>query len=222
MDAPRNTRSTPMTGANPWADAASLAGLDRMRRPFDRPNRRIVLAVLKRYLSGLADNDELIEIGSGLGQLHDWLSEPLRDRVTHTEPCPAFLNEFRRRHPEARTLPASVYSLPWRSGSLHAILGLCVFDTLDDPARARDEMRRAVTSGGKFIHFLDLGTDLGALFRKLVADGQVPFPNFLGHEPAGRGNDWPNDLLLTPATDCARLVELLRRHRHPTADSVAA
>jgi SAM-dependent methyltransferase len=215
MDAPRNTQSTPMIGVNPWADATSLVGLDRMRQPFDRPNRRIVRAVLDRHLSGLSANDELVEIGCGLGQLRNWLPETLRDRVIHTEPSPAFLDEFRRRHPGARARKANAFSLPGPPGSLHAILGLCAFDTLDDPARARDEIRRVLAPGGRFIHFLDLGTDLGTLFRELVAEGQVPFPNFLGEDAPGTGQF--DDLLLTPRAELARLLKVLERERDPAA-----
>jgi SAM-dependent methyltransferase len=207
-----------MTRRDPWADPASLTGLDRMRKPFHGPNRRIIRAVLDRFLGDLGANSQLIEVGCGLGQLRAWLPEMFRPRLIHTEPSAAFLDEFRRRHPDAAARQASVYRLPWLANSLHGVLALCVLDTLDDLERAREEIRRVLAPGAKLIHWLDLGTDLGTLFRDLVAGGEVPLPNFLAAEATATFDD----LLLTPRSELARLVEMLRRHQHPAAGRLAS
>lgn len=194
----------------PWSDAASLAPLDRARRPFDPLTRRVVHAACDRFLADPPEDAPVVEVGAGLGQLRAWLPDRLRDRVTHTEPAPAYLAEFRRRHPDARLQVANAYHLPWPDGSLAAVLGLCVFDTLEEPARFRDELRRVLAPGGRFVHFLDLGTDLGSLFRELAADGRVPLPNF-------RHPDSADDLLLAPWPAFAAVVGALERDRHPHA-----
>jgi SAM-dependent methyltransferase len=88
--------------------------------------------------------------------------------------------------PQARAQTANVARLPFDSETLDAVLGLCVFDSFADPARASHEIRRVLRDGGRFIHFLDAATNIEPLLTQLVAAGQLPLPNFLADIALGR------------------------------------
>ena len=125
----------------------------------------------------------LVEIGAGGGQLREWLPPELAALTTHTEPSEPLLDALRRRYPDAHALQAEATALPFASGSVGAVLALCVFDTLPDLASVRDELRRVLRPGGAVVHFLDLATSPDCLFPELIAGGELPLTNF-ARDPA--------------------------------------
>ncbi len=164
-----------------WHDPALLDHLARVRRPWDRLTRRIVRAALAKFLP--TPPGPLVEIGAGGGQLRDWLAPELAADVTHTEPSAPLLNALHRRYPGAPTIQAEAAALPFASGFVGTVLGLCVFDTLPDLASVRDELRRVLRPGGVVVHFLDLATNPDCLFPELIAGGELPLTNF-ARDPA--------------------------------------
>lgn len=159
-----------------WHNPALLDHLIRIRQPWNRLTRRIVGAVLARYLPN--PRGMLIEIGAGGGQLREWLTPELTAIATHTEPSEPFVEAFRQRYPDATVLQADAEKLPVASESVSGVLALCVFDTLSNLAAVRTELHRVLTPGGVVIHFLDLATSPDSLFPELIAGGELPLTNF--------------------------------------------
>jgi SAM-dependent methyltransferase len=164
-----------------WANPALIDHLARVRKSWDTLTRRIVRAVLMKWLPASVTN--VVEIGAGGGQLREWLPAEVAAVTTHTEPSEPFLKVLRARHPDAKAVRAEATALPFPAGSVDAVLALCVFDTLRDLASVRDELERVLRPGGSVIHVLDLSTSPDSLFPELIAGGELPLTNFAG-EPA--------------------------------------
>lgn len=172
------------TPATRWNDPSLLDHLQRVRRPWDRLTRRIVRGVLVNVAPSLgASGSILIEIGAGDGQLREWLPAKCLPHLIHTEPSGSFLERLRQRFPEAHAIHAQAMHLPFDAGSVAAVLGLCVFDSLPDLSTVRDELRRVLRPNGVVIHFLDLATNPDCLFPELIARGEIPLTNF-ARDPA--------------------------------------
>ncbi len=167
-----------------WLDCGWLDTLSRIRAPVDEINRRIVKSALEEKAESAGIGARWIEIGAGDGKLRTWLPEWMRDQVVHTEPSAEYLQQFRRQNVEAEPVEASVYDLPFDDASIDGVLGLCVFDALQDLPAAVAELRRSLRPGGHVIHFLDLGLAcLETIFLDIHQAGKIPVPNYLA-EPA--------------------------------------
>jgi SAM-dependent methyltransferase len=140
-----------------------------------------VQATLKKFLPSPAA--PVVEIGAGGGQLREWLTHELAAGITHTEPSEPLLAALRAKYPRANAVQAEADALPFASGSVGAVLGLCVFDTLPNLAAVRDELARVLRPGGAVVHFLDLSTSPDCLFPELIAGGELPLTNF-ARDPA--------------------------------------
>lgn len=209
-----------------WHDPALLGHLARVRQPWDRLTRRIVRAALAKFLPN--PPTPLVEIGAGGGQLREWLPPELAADTTHTEPSEPFLEAFRTRYPDANIIQADATALPFPAGSVAAVLGLCVLDTLLDLAAVRDELRRVLRRGGAVLHVLDLATSPDTLFPELIARGEIPLPNF-ARDPALLSVLTDDKKALLPAADdfdevlaigwqeFTRFVGMLEQARHPLA-----
>jgi len=159
-----------------WHDPALLDHLARVRKPWDALTRRIVRATLAKFLP--PSPGPVVEIGAGGGQLREWLPSELAAHVTHTEPSEPLLAALRAKYTDANAIQAEATALPFASGSVGAVLALCVFDTLPNLAAVRDELRRVLRPGATVIHFLDLSTSPDCLFPELIAAGELPLTNF--------------------------------------------
>lgn len=191
--------------------------------------KRVVEAVLHQHGPKGTAAASVIEVGSGLGQLRSLLPESILPAVTHTEISAELTKGFARRHPGARILTADVAALPFDSGSVNAVLALCVFDSLGQPVVARDEIRRVLAFGGTFVHFLDAATNIEPILRQLIEVERLPLPNFFSDtsmlQPAlidlesFRHFLHPYiDLLSVPIGQFKGLLEALTRAGHPMRD----
>lgn len=212
-----------------WSDTSLLSRLDIARQPWESASRRIVTAVLNRFLPRL--DGPIVEIGAGDGQLRRWLPPMILHRVTHSEPSATFLDALTRRHPDATTLQADAATLPFPDRSVSAILGLCVLDAVPDLSAVRDECRRVLSTGGMLIHFLDLSTNPDAAFAELLAGGETPLPNFtqepglLEECPATMRSRLPqtdefDEILAADGLSLARTLAALRAARHPLVEKL--
>jgi SAM-dependent methyltransferase len=213
----------------PWHDPALLDRLDRVRAPWDALTRRVVRAAVARFVPP----GPLVEVGAGGGQLRAWLPPERLADATHTDSSAPFLDVLRARFPDAAVTQAEVTALPFADGSLAGVLGLCVLDTLPDPAAARDEFRRVLRPGGVVLHVLDLATSPGGAFAELIARGEFPLPNFARDPgvldvvteaqrallPAADDFD---EVLAVPWAAFAGFVRLWAAARHPLAADVLA
>jgi SAM-dependent methyltransferase len=207
----------------------SLSALEAARAPFASLTAAVVGAVVRRYVPE-ASAAPLAEIGAGDGQLRRWLPAPLHARTTHTEILDALVARLHQRHPDAHVARADAVALPFPSGSLAAVVGLCVLDDVAQPARVRDEIRRVLVPGGVVIHFLDLSTNPSAIFAELDQMGEVPLPNFfvdLALSSPGVAAQAPacgplDDLLAAPRDQLAFIAGALRAAGHAMAAPLLA
>src|SRR5262245_16683666 len=166
---------------NDGRDLGALELLARRRAPYAELLAAIAADTLARFPPPA--EGAVVEIGAGAGQLRSWLPAALRARTVHTDPSAEALDRLRQSDAAAETRVASAQQLPWKGGSVAAVVGLCVFDALHAAgveAAAASEAARVLRPGGLFVHFLDMATLLETPFAKLAASGLVPIPNVFG------------------------------------------
>jgi SAM-dependent methyltransferase len=201
--------------ASERASLERLAKVRRRRQPFEGLSRRLVGETLAQYLP---HEGTVVEIGMGDGQLWERLPRDVLPRVVHTEPQAAASRAFRKAHPDVRVLQAPAEQLPFETGSVAAVVGLCVMDVLPDGAAVARELGRVLGPGGRFIHWLDMSTVLAPVVATLSGTEVVPFPNVFS-DPVTDG--WPEDLFLVSRQEVELVVAILIRHGHPLARPMA-
>ena len=173
---------------------ALLGELDLLwqrRQPYGDLLADIVGETFERFSP--PSDTPIVEIGSGAGQLRAWLPPAARQRTVHTDPAGAALQALRERLPDAKVRLAAAERLPFADGSCGGVIGLCVFDAIEDEQAAVAEIARVLAVDGRFFHFMDMATLLEAPFQKLAASGLVPIPNVFG-DPGD--HEWPLDIVL--------------------------
>lgn len=153
-----------------WNPTA-LEGYKQGRLPYRELDRKIVLKVLQEVFR---EGDKALEIGSGFGQLVGLVPE-YAHRIVQSDQS---VSIARRRETEGKYLVAHAYNLPFPQGSFDVVLGYASFDTILDLPQAVREMKRVLKSGGRIVHFLDLGACPEALLYHLRESGEesIPFP----------------------------------------------
>ncbi len=197
---------------------AALNRLERVRKerqPFERLSRRLIAQTLERWLPA---DGLVVEIGMGDGQLRSRLPKAVLPRVIHTEPDAAVSRAYRRQNQQVEVIQASADQLPFESGSVAAVVGLCVLDVVQDRAAALRELARVLKPGGRVIHWLDMTTVPGEAMDSLWSVGLVPFPNWFSDSSAG---EWPDDLFLVQREQLALVVGSLRQAGSPAAKPLA-
>jgi SAM-dependent methyltransferase len=189
---------------------AALALLRQRRAPYAELFKEIVAETLERF--PLPPDQPVVEIGSGTGQLRQWLPASLRERMLHTDPSEPALRELRQWAPDAKTRVASAETLPFDAGTTSGVIGLCVFDAIRDQSSVLEEIARVLCPQGRFVHLMDMATLLEAPFEKLWASGLVPIPNVFG-DPADQ--EWPLDIVLVQRDWLAGLLSFTTRISHP-------
>lgn len=187
--------------------------LKERRGPYLELLEAIVADALERFPPVPAG--PIVELGAGTGQLRDWLPEPLRARMLHTDPSETALRVLGQHAPESATVVASAERLPFGDGQCGGALGLCVFDVIHavgGEADAVTELARVLAPGGRFLHFLDTGTLLEAPFCKLDGDGLVPIPNVFS-DPSDQ--EWPLDMVLFRRDWLTDLLQFTLQIGHP-------
>lgn len=155
----------------------------------------------------------VVELGAGAGQLARWLPN-LAPGIVQVEQQPAYLALAGTAGPR---VCADVHSLPFANGSVSTVVALCAFDVLKDAVRVAKEVARVLTPNGRFLHFLDMGTNLEPALAAAVAQGCVALPNvFLGQEgvvqePLRSQLSPLTDLLYIQARQFATMVGVLAR-----------
>lgn len=150
----------------------ALVELSHGRKLFRQACSAAVNDMLKE---NVAPQARILEIGSGLGELLR-LAPELRDRIQQSDRGISLVKQNRSETGDQNIIVADAGSLPFRSGSYDAVIGFSVLDTIMGLAPVLEEIRRVLTPGGKFIHFLDLQADSKPLVAEYYAEGIIAFP----------------------------------------------
>src|SRR3954470_4054779 len=195
---------------------ASLDLLERRRAPYAAALSAVAADVLERFPP--VAHRPVLEIGAGTGQLRRLLPAALRASVVHSEPSRAAAATLRIRAGDGAVVRATAEALPVSAGACGAVVGLCVFDAVADPAAAAAEIARVLRPGGRFVHLLDMATLLEQPFAKLAGSALVPIPNVFG-DPGD--HEWPLDVLLLQRDWLGDLLRLGGGGGHPSPGTFA-
>ncbi|MEM6730422.1 MAG: class I SAM-dependent methyltransferase [Myxococcota bacterium] len=161
--------------------------------------------IICRAIENIEPRESVIEIGAGDGQLAEYLGPALRERLVVSEPDPLCHPALHARSPTARVVHASAHELPFEDSSFDLVLACCVLDVLDDPEQVYAELLRVLKPGGRFLHFLDMSTDLRVFFEALGDAGSaIALPNVFTEVLA---TEWPQDIFVVDRAE----LELLRQ-----------
>jgi ubiquinone/menaquinone biosynthesis C-methylase UbiE len=105
--------------------------------------RALMADLLRPWLRGGPD---VLDAGCGTGATGAWLAQ--HGRVTGVDVSAEALGLLAVRHPEVRTVKASVESLPFADHSFDIVVGVTVLYQLDHPERAVAEWTRVLRPGG--------------------------------------------------------------------------
>lgn len=144
------------------------------KRTFEhfRTARKLTERAFEKTLEGVQraffrGDEDVLEIGSGLGYLREKWPASFRGTWTHVEAQPAFLREVHQAFPTDHCYTASAYHLPFRDHSFNVVVGLCSFDVFNNLEHAVGEGHRVLRPGGQLMHLMDLGPDSSVIQEDL-------------------------------------------------------
>ena len=185
-----------------------LEGLRQLRAPYLECQRVLV----ERALARISECGRIVEVGAGSGQFRRWLPPASLGRFVHTDTDAPSLERLQKDFVGAETLVARADRLPLDASSASGVVGLCVFDMLDELDSAFREWHRVLEPGGVVVHLLDMMPALTAPFRDIVARGRIPLPNVFADAVDGVSRE---NLLLVEREAFFALFDALRGHAHP-------
>lgn len=157
-----------------WTEEDTLHSYNPYRELFREASADAVRQVFGRHLSS---GDEVIEIGSGLGELIKIVPE-YKGQIQQTEQSQRVVEGNRTLNPDSNVRVANVYELPFEDGSFDVATGYSSFDTLSNLGKALKEVGRVLRPNGRLIHFLDLQGSANTLFHDYSSQDVIPFPLF--------------------------------------------
>lgn len=111
-----------------------------------------ILPMAAAYLDGF---DEVLDVGTGEGQVARLAAAGGARRVVGVDPTEAQVAEARRRGGGPAYLRAGAAGLPFRDGSFDAAVACLVFEHIEAVDRAIGEVGRVLRPGGRFLFFLN-------------------------------------------------------------------
>jgi SAM-dependent methyltransferase len=121
------------------------------RTPYAEP-------IFNAYLDTMLDNAPaaapIVEIGAGIGYLGSTVPDRFRQRYIQTEIGEENSREALRQNPDMATITARAQELPFKSGTVGAIIARNLFDMVDTPA-VISEIERVLQPGGLAMHMRD-------------------------------------------------------------------
>jgi len=167
-------------------------GSEKGRR-VDRAER----ALLAWMLECLPGTEKVLEVGCGTGHFSRYLASRSL-RVVGLDRSPAMLASLQKGDPEIIGVHADAHSLPFRDGTMDAVVFVTSLEFLDDPRRALAEAVRVSRRGLMLLVLNRWG--LGGLSRRIGPQAS--------HTILGRARDYSLSALRTLVRDAA--VERLR------------
>jgi SAM-dependent methyltransferase len=111
-----------------------------------------ILPLAESWLAGF---EQVLDIGTGEGQVARRLHQANGSRVVGLDPTAGQLTEGRRRGPEISYVQAGASALPFGEASFDAAVACLVFEHIDDLDEALAEVARVLRPDGRFLLFLN-------------------------------------------------------------------
>ena len=153
-----------------WGTPEVFQVYDSIRRDV-RPATRTILDRISKAYFGSAS--EILELGSGEGELYGLSSEGVRKILTQSDVVQANLDRNPYFTPKKLI---NVYKIPYSSNSLPGVVSLAVLDTLYDLKGAMKEIHRVLTKDGVMVAYTDLVPSTEVAMSSLP--GSVLFPTY--------------------------------------------
>ncbi len=202
-----NQRGTKQSPADfDWREV--LSAVDSRREVYRPCLAALAQGVFDEFVAG---RRQVWELGAGLGTLARWLGPERLKHVVLTDPESRLVESIQERGFGRPVLQASAEHLDATSGSLDAVLALCVFDIVRDLSAVVAEISRVLRPGGRVVHLLDMTTNLTKPVADAFAGGLVPVPNVF-FDPCV--DAFPSDLVLLDGMTLKSLRRKLRSVGH--------
>ncbi len=111
-----------------------------------------ILPLAAEHLAGC---DEVLDVGTGEGQVARLALAGGATRVVGVDPTAAQVVEAARRGGGAHYLRAGAAALPFAAGRFDAVVACLVFEHIEDVDEAIAEVARVLRPGGRFLFFLN-------------------------------------------------------------------
>jgi SAM-dependent methyltransferase len=111
-----------------------------------------ILPLAAEHLAGC---DEVLDVGTGEGQVARLALRGGAVRVVGVDPTAAQVVEAARRGGGAHYLRAGAAALPFAAGRFDAVVACLVFEHIEDVDEAIAEVARVLRPGGRFLFFLN-------------------------------------------------------------------
>jgi ubiquinone/menaquinone biosynthesis C-methylase UbiE len=148
---------------------------------FMARTERDTLAAHRRALLAEAQGD-VLEIGGGTGANLEYYADQLGS-LTITDPEPPMKRRLEKRvstaRPGAKVVSAPAEDLPFSDDSFDTVVSTLVLCTVDDQARALQELRRVLRPGGRLLFIEHVRSDDEKVAR--LQDRILPLNVRLGH-----------------------------------------
>ncbi len=151
-----------------WGAAALYAGYAEARAYISRITRHVVRGVLERHL---ADVDDILDLGSGEGELVAYAPAAMRPRFIQSDVA---VGPLRRNPYDTRKEFVDVFDIPRADDTVAAITSLSVINAIPYLGDALRELHRVLRAGGILVAFYDLKPNFPGVMTHLVDD--VLFP----------------------------------------------
>ncbi|MDO8497650.1 MAG: methyltransferase domain-containing protein [bacterium] len=149
--------------------------LERITQPRDLVSEAFI-SNMQSALSRLPGEGEVLEVGSGLGELRRQAHPSLQQRMTHLEQVEDYVRYMRDMFPDAKVLRGNLTRLDFGDNTFSGYIGLSTFSTVEKLEEAIAEAYRVLKPGGVFVHIQDISPLEKYLVKDLFRKDIVAIP----------------------------------------------
>ncbi len=164
-----------------WQNPEIFEHYNTARKLFRDTAKDLIVDIFKDDVS---ESGPIVELGSGVGELENLVSEKYANRLIGLERTKRFGQINKMVNKDANLVVGDIEQLPIQDEATDSVVSFAVFDTLDDLDKSMSEVKRVLKSKGKFVHMIDLQPNAHIVMDRLP-EGMIPFPNFEGGTISG-------------------------------------